>query len=157
MIFKKPLSVITLLVLVASCSKDVNEKAPFTASITGQVIGREAPEAGVWVIAETDDLPSSYIKIVVTDDDGKFVLPEMPEANYRVWVRGYGLKDSVAVAAQPGETLALEAAYPATPQEAAQVYPASYWYSLLKLPDPDQFPGRVVMGWVKSFQTGKRG
>ena len=56
--------------------------------------GKKHPEAGVWVIAETSDLPTPYRKIVVTDDQGRFVLPELPEAEYQVWVRGYGLRDS---------------------------------------------------------------
>ena len=37
-------------------------------------------EAGVWVIAETDALPTPYRKIVVTDQHGKFVLPQLPAA-----------------------------------------------------------------------------
>ena len=63
-------------------------------SISGVVQGQQGPEAGVWVIAETNDLPTNLIKIVVTDDQGRFVLPELPTASYSVWVRGYGLVDS---------------------------------------------------------------
>src|SRR4051812_6895553 len=58
--------------------------------ITGVVQGERGPEAGVWVIAETKDLQTPMIKIVVTDDQGRFTLPELPAANYKVWVRGYG-------------------------------------------------------------------
>ena len=82
--------------------------------ITGAVSGPNGPEAGVWVIAETDDLETHFIKIVVTDDEGRFLLPELPDAGYRVWVRGYGLKDSTAVEAEPGADLTLRAAAPAT-------------------------------------------
>src|SRR5919201_4147224 len=69
--------------------------------ITGVVRSSQGPEAGVWVIAETKDLPTNYIKIVVTDDQGRFMLPELPAANYTVWVRGYGLVDSKPVQAKP--------------------------------------------------------
>ena len=62
--------------------------------IGGVVTGPSGPEAGVWVIAETRDLPARFIKIVVTDDRGRYVVPDLPKANYTVWVRGYGLVDS---------------------------------------------------------------
>src|ERR1039457_6145497 len=62
--------------------------------ITGVVQGDKGPEAGVWVIAETKDLLTNLIKIVVTDDRGRFLVPDLPTANYKVWVRGYGLVDS---------------------------------------------------------------
>ena len=70
---------------------------------------RQRPEAGVWVIAETDDLDTGFRKIVVTDDDGRFLVPDLPEASYRVWVRGYGLVDSEPVTAEPGQHVSLEA------------------------------------------------
>ncbi len=60
--------------------------------IEGRVVsGDETPEAGVWVIAETDALATPYRKIVVTDDLGRFVVPDLPQAEYQLWVRGYGL------------------------------------------------------------------
>ena len=62
--------------------------------IGGVVTGPGGPEAGVWVIAETRDLPVRYIKSVVTDDRGRFVVPDLPKASYTVWARGYGLVDS---------------------------------------------------------------
>ncbi|HUF77271.1 MAG TPA: carboxypeptidase-like regulatory domain-containing protein, partial [Longimicrobiales bacterium] len=114
--------------------------------ISGVVEGREGPEAGVWVIAETDDLGTPLTKIVVTGDDGRFVLPELPEADYRVWVRGYGLTDSEPATAAPGDDLELAAAYPASPQEAAAVFPANYWYSLMEVPPADHFPGTGASG-----------
>src|SRR5262249_35552658 len=59
--------------------------------IGGVVTGPSGPEAGVWVIAETTDLPTRYAKMVVTDDQGRYVVPDLPKAKYKVWVRGYGL------------------------------------------------------------------
>jgi len=66
--------------------------------IGGVVTSRFGPEAGVWVIAETKDLGTRFSKIVVTDERGRYVIPDLPKANYRVWVRGYGLVDSEKVA-----------------------------------------------------------
>ncbi|MDP6096454.1 MAG: carboxypeptidase regulatory-like domain-containing protein [Gammaproteobacteria bacterium] len=125
------------------------------ASISGEVSGSGGPEAGVWVIAETDDLATKFIKIVVTDSDGKFLLPELPDASYSVWVRGYGLQDSTAVQARPGDNLALEADYPIDAQQAAQVYPASYWYSLVEPPSVDEFtnPGSQIGGVGAAMQS----
>ena len=59
--------------------------------IGGVVTGARGPEAGVWVIAETRDLPTKFVKIVVTDDRGRYVIPDLPSAAYQVFVRGYGL------------------------------------------------------------------
>ena len=109
--------------------------------IMGTVQSSQGTEAGVWVIAETDDLPTNFIKIVVTDDDGRFVLPELPDALYSVWVRGYDLVDSTPVTVRPGADLTLTATVARTPQEAARVYPANYWYSLLEVPPRSEFPG----------------
>src|SRR5579871_3859049 len=75
----------------------------------GVVTSANGPEAGVWVIAETSDLPTKFVKIVVTDDQGRYVLPDLPKAKYEVWVRGYGLVDSPKVASEPGKHLDLTA------------------------------------------------
>jgi streptogramin lyase len=116
-------------------------------AITGVVQGAQGPEGGVWVIAETRDLPTNFIKIVVTDDRGRFVVPELPAANYNVWVRGYGLVDSKPLPIKPGAaavTLTVTAAK--TPQEAAKVYPANYWLSMLEPPAAKEFPGTGAQG-----------
>src|SRR5207248_11760011 len=75
--------------------------------IGGVVTGARGPEAGVWVVAETTDLPTRFVRIVVSDDAGRYLLPDLPKANYRVWVRGYGLVDSAKVLSVPGKTLDL--------------------------------------------------
>src|SRR4029077_6853414 len=77
--------------------------------IEGTVTSSKGPEAGVWVIAETRDLPTKYAKIVVTDDKGKYVIPELPNATYQVFVRGYGLVDTARVSAKRGQHLDLKA------------------------------------------------
>ena len=109
--------------------------------IGGVVRSPSGPEAGVWVIAETDDFDTRFRKIVVTDDAGRYVLPDLPDAAYDVWVRGYGLRDSEPVSARPGDSLDLDAVPAADAREAAQVYPANYWYSLVEVPAEDEFPG----------------
>ncbi|HSP66297.1 MAG TPA: carboxypeptidase-like regulatory domain-containing protein [Bryobacteraceae bacterium] len=109
--------------------------------ITGVVQGEKGPEAGVWVIAETKDLQTGFIKTVVTNDQGRFMLPELPGANYKVWVRGYGLVDSTPVDAKPSATaLTLKVTSAKTPAEAAKVYPGDYWLSMLAPPPPSAFP-----------------
>ena len=70
--------------------------------IGGVVMGPDGPEAGVWVIAETMDLGTRFSKTVVTDDEGRYVVPDLPEATYDVWVRGYGLVDSEKLQVSPG-------------------------------------------------------
>ena len=122
--------------------------------IGGVVQGPQGPEAGVWVIAETADLPTGFIKIVVTDDRGRFVLPELPAASYRVWVRGYGLADSAPVTAKPGATaLTLSAKRAANEQEAARVYPGDYWLSLMAPPAAAEFGGEGADGAAMSTQN----
>ena len=110
--------------------------------IGGVVTGPNGPEAGVWVIAETKDLPVRYIKIVVTDDNGRYVVPDLPKANYSVWVRGYGLVDSPKVASEPGKIVNLRAVPAPNAAAAAKYYPAIHWYSMLKIPAADQFGGK---------------
>jgi hypothetical protein len=110
--------------------------------IGGVVTGPHGPEAGVWVIAETRDLPTRYAKMVVTDDQGRYVVPDLPKAKYQVWVRGYGLIDSPKVDGIPGQQLNLTAVQAANDAAAAQYYPAIYWFAMLKIPDKDQFGGK---------------
>src|SRR2546427_2093334 len=107
--------------------------------IGGVVTGPNGPEAGVWVIAETRDLPAKFVRIVVTDDRGRYLLPDLPKASYAVWVRGYGLIDSPKVPGQPGKTLNLTAVAAPTPRAAAEYYPAGYWFSLIHVPDKSEF------------------
>ena len=109
--------------------------------IGGVVTGPKGPEAGVWVIAETRDLPVRYIKSVVTDDRGRFVVPDLPAATYAVWARGYGLVDSDKATAKPGQRLSITAKVAPNAAAAAHYYPAIYWYAMLPIPAADQFGG----------------
>ena len=111
------------------------------ADIGGVVTSVNGPEEGVWVIAETTSLPTKFVKSVVTGDGGRYLIPDLPDATYDVWVRGYGLVDSDPVTAMPGDTVDLEATVAPTPADAAQVYPANYWYSLIRPPATNEFPG----------------
>src|SRR5499427_8806548 len=110
--------------------------------IGGVVTGASGPEAGVWVIAETHDLAVRYIKIVVTDDQGRYVIPDLPEANYDVWVRGYGLVDSDKITSAPGKIVNVAAKPAPSDAAAAQYYPAIYWYSMMRIPAKEQFGGK---------------
>src|SRR5437867_13258255 len=120
---------------------------PATGYITGVVRSDKGVEAGVWVIAETKDLLTNFIKIVVTDDQGRFMLPELPDANYGVWVRGYGLVDSAKTPMKPSTNpVTLRVAGAKSPQEAAKVYPGNYWLSLMEPPPKNLFPGTGAQG-----------
>src|SRR5467141_1608754 len=114
--------------------------------IGGVVTGPRGPEAGVWVIAETNDLATRFAKIVVTDDQGRYVVPDLPKANYTVWVRGYGLVDSAKVQSETGKMLNLNAVIAPDAREAAKYYPGAYWYSLLHIPPKSDFPGTGATG-----------
>ncbi|HEY8521863.1 MAG TPA: carboxypeptidase-like regulatory domain-containing protein [Gammaproteobacteria bacterium] len=124
--------------------------------IGGVVTSANGPEAGVWVIAETNELGTRYAKIVVTDDQGRYVVPDLPPATYSVWVRGYGLADSEKVTASPGERLDLTAVVAPNDAVAAEVYPAAYWYSMIRLPDASEIghvPGGLnqYLGAIKNL------
>jgi len=114
--------------------------------IGGVVTGPNGPEAGVWVIAETADLPTRFVKIVVTDDQGRYVVPDLPKATYSVWVRGYGLVDSPKVRTEPGKIVNLKSVVAPNAAAAAEYYPAIYWYAMLKVPDKSEFPGTGLGG-----------
>ena len=134
--------------------------------IGGVVTSSKGPEAGVWVIAETADLPTKLSKTVVTDDQGRYLLPDLPKANYNIWVRGYGLVDSRKVQSSPGRSLNLTAVIASTPGAAAHYYPAGYWWAMLEVPAKNEFPGTGPTGngispnmtsqaqWVRQLKSG---
>ena len=126
--------------------------------IGGAVTSSKGPEAGVWVIAETNDLPTKFRKIVVTDDAGRYVLPDLPDAKYKIWVRGYGLVDSMPVESKRGQKLDLKAMVAPDAHAAAQYYPADYWLSLMQIPPKSAFPMKFTMpGGVTEFGAGGGG
>jgi hypothetical protein len=134
-------------VLVAASPARLRAQQPGDAvridddDIGGIVTSAHGPEAGVWVIAETTDLPTKFARIVATDAQGRYVIPDLPKATYSVWVRGYSLVDSPKVQATPGNMLHLQAGVAPSEAAAAESYPAIYWYSMLKIPDASRFGG----------------
>lgn len=117
--------------------------------IAGRVTGAGGhAEAGVWVIADTRDLPTPVRKIVVSDEAGRFVVPELPQAKWDLWVRGYGVRDTTPVAAAPGEeNVEIKVEKTRSAVEAAAIYPASWWLSLMNPPAGDP-------GWTNQFKLG---
>ncbi len=121
--------------------------------IGGVVTGPHGPEAGVWVIAETQELPTGFRKIVVTDERGRYLVPDLPRASYNLWVRGYGLVDSSRTPASPGRTVNLTAVAASTPRAAAFYYPASYWLSLITIPADREFPPTPANGFGEAMKS----
>ncbi len=119
----------------------VSAPAPGPTDIAGLVQSTAGREAGVWVIAETTDLPTKFVRIVVTDEHGRYLLPDLPRANYQIWVRGYGLVDSPRRIARPGQSLDLRAVIAPDAASAAHYYPAIYWYTMMRIPPPEAFGG----------------
>src|SRR5215471_12591152 len=130
---------------VAPTSVSAQQSAPVVSigatDIGGVVSGPNGPEAGVWVIAETTDLPTLMSKTVVTDDQGRYVIPDLPKANYVVWSRGYGLVDSAKTNSEPGKTVNITAVPAPNAAAATEYYPAIYWYAMLDIPSKSMFPG----------------
>jgi hypothetical protein len=124
--------------------------------IGGTVTSAHGAEAGVWVIAETRDFGTRFAKIVVTDEAGRYLIPQLPSARYSVWVRGYGLRDSPKVDATRGRHLDLTATIAPDAATAAATYPAAYWYAMMKIPDEAQvakLPGgrNGYLMWMKNM------
>ena len=154
------------LLVLGGCDQSAGGVLVDGDDIGGVVTGPDGPEAGVWVIAETTDLPTRFSKIVVTDDEGRYMIPDLPSATYDVWVRGYGLVDSPKRRVSPGAVQDLTAVVAPSPHAAAQYYPAGYWWSLVDAPGEDQFPGTGPEGngiaenietqqeWLRSLKSG---
>ena len=153
--------------LAASLARTAREQRQVGPDdIGGVVTGARGPEAGVWVIAETNELPTKFVRIVVTDDSGRFLIPALPKATYDVWVRGYGLIDSPKSKASIGKTLNLKATPAPNARAAAAYYPAGYWLSMLRVPDKSEFPGTGPSGngispnvtsqqdWIRTIKSG---
>jgi hypothetical protein len=124
--------------------------------IGGMVLGPNGPEAGVWVIAETTELPTKMSKTVVTDDQGRYVIPDLPKANYIVWARGYGLVDSAKTTSEPGKIVNITAVPAPNAAAAAEYYPAIYWYAMLDIPTNSMFPGTGTGANGNGIATGMK-
>ena len=142
------LATTAIAVFLAAAAPELNaQQSPAAVTvgdtdIGGVVSGPSGPEAGVWVIAETTDLPTKFARMVATDDQGRYLIPDLPRVNYQIWVRGYGLVDSPKQQSAPGRTLNLSAVPASDDKAAAQYYPAIYWYSMLKIPAAEEFGKR---------------
>ncbi len=160
---------VAAVVFLAGCGADTGETpGPDIGAddIGGVVTSPDGPEAGVWVIAETAELGTPFARIVVTDDAGRYLVPDLPDASYDVWVRGYGLVDSARVQASPGDSLDLTATVAPDDAAAAHYYPAGYWYSLIEPPAESEFPGTGPEGngispgmenqaeWLRAMKSG---
>ncbi|MGH8648019.1 MAG: carboxypeptidase-like regulatory domain-containing protein [Burkholderiales bacterium] len=143
--------------LLAACAAQMSSDGAVGANeLGGTVTGANGPEAGVWVIAETRDLPTRLARMVVTDDQGRYVIPDLPTANYSVWVRGYGLVDSPKLRTEPGKLLNLTAVEAPTAAAAAEYYPPIYWYSMLRIPPKNEFPLGPMKSqpeWLNQLKT----
>jgi len=158
---RQALLALSISVFAAACGRQSTEPvAPGIPidddDIAGVVTSAAGPEAGVWVIAETEGLGTRFIRAVVTDDEGRYLVPDLPEAEYQVWVRGYGLVDSAKVKASPGVHLDLDAVVAPTPAAAAQVYPAAYWFAMMNLPTEEEVSElegglNFYLTWVKNM------
>jgi cytochrome c5 len=149
----RAIAVLLMGIVLGACQTQPDEQ-PNT--LMGVVTSANGPEAGVWVVAETTDLPTRYAKIVVTDDRGRYLIPELPKANYSVWVRGYGLVDSAKVPAAPGRVLDLKATLAPSAAAAAEYYPPIYWYSMLRIPPKSEFPVGAAKSqpeWLNTVKT----
>lgn len=134
-------SVMTMLAF-AGCRSAQQSAGDIKADEIGGVVSSgNGVEAGVWVIAETTDLPTRFIKEVVTDDQGRYLIPALPQATYTIWARGYGLLDSTKIRTQRGKRVDLKPTVAPDARAAAQYYPANYWYAMLHVPSENEFPG----------------
>jgi len=151
------LGVVALLLCRIAASQAAGGEPRIAATeIGGTVTSAHGAEAGVWVIAETRDFPTRFAKIVVTDAAGRYLIPELPKAKYRVWVRGYGLVDSPGVDAAPGQHRDIATTIASDAATAAKTYPAAYWYAMMKIPEEAQvakLPGgrNGYLMWMKNM------
>ena len=152
-----------LLVLAGLIPSKIHAQQPVSigaADIGGTVTGPSGPEAGVWVIAETTDLPTKFARVVVTDDSGRYLVPDLPAASYSVWVRGYGLVDSAKLTAKPGQLVNHTAVAAPNEAAAAHYYPAIYWYAMMTIPPASDFGGKTDIpdkltqtDWLKQMKN----
>ena len=157
---------LVIAVALAACAEDATDSIKSAAQsseiaidnddIAGVVSSSTGVEAGVWVIAETDDFETRFVRIVVTDDEGRYLLPDLPPADYQLWVRGYGLADSAKETAVPGKIHDLTATIAPDAETAAQIYPAAYWFSMMHLPTDEEVVDidgglNFYLTWVKNM------
>ena len=142
----------------SATSADSSASTPVAESdsISGVVTNSGGPEAGIWVIAETGEFDTFFARIVTTDDAGRYLIPNLPDAEYQMWTRGYGLADSPKLSIRPGANADLQAIVAENDAIAAQVYPAAYWYSMMGLPNTAELENiegdmNAYLTWMKNM------
>ena len=95
------------------------------------------PLAGAWVTGVNATTSSHPRKTVVTDENGRYVIPDLPGPNpYQVRARVYGYADRWIKNVSAGTVVNIE--YQAQDRlgskETAAQYPAQYWLSLVDVP-----------------------
>ena len=153
----RPTFLLIMMLLLVSCAEQQSTFPDFDDDdIGGVVTSQGGVEGGVWVIAETKDLGTRFARIVVTDSQGRYVVPDLPAAPYEVWVRGYGLIDSRKLPAKPGSRIDHQVEAAGSEAEAAAVYPAAYWYAMMSLPSATELAEidgglNVYLTWMKNM------
>ena len=94
------------------------------------------------MIAETTDLGTRFAKMAVTDERGRYVMPDLPKAKLQgVGARLWPRRLAEGRCASRASILDLTAEVAPSLAAAARYYPAAYWYSMVKIPDQSLFPG----------------
>ena len=126
----------------------------------GIVVGAAGPEAGVWVIAETAELPTKFARIVVTDNSGRYLIPDLPAANYSVWVAVMAWWIRPSSPQSRGQLLNHTAVPAPNEAAAAHYYPSIYWYAMMEIPPVSDFGGKsdipeklTQADWLKQMKN----
>src|SRR3712207_1193685 len=99
------------------------------ADIGGTVTGPKGPEAGVWVIAETSEVPTKYAKVFDTDDGDRDLNPDPTRRSYSVIMHDIGRVHTQKRHETQGGTLALRPVQAARARALDEYYPAGCWYT----------------------------
>ena len=113
-----------------------------TTTSAASLRGPNGPEAGVWVIAETTELPTKFAKMRRHRRSGPLRHPrpaegELPGLGARLWAGRFA---EGARQAGPSSSISRRCRR-RTSAAAAQYYPAIYWYAMMKIPPAKDFGG----------------
>lgn len=111
----------------------------------------KANGGGAWVMAMDESLPTRPRTIVVSGPHERYEIPDLDASKkYTVLGRAYGCEDKWIHDVSPGK-LPIELNCDISPQEAAEIYPANYWGSIIHFPGTGEFPGT---GTIRSGGNG---